>query len=533
MAGLPHLPGVTLNLNDLGLKIAPPPAGPKVTLLGITSNTDVPKLEPLTVTNVGKVTSALWLSGAGGHTVRWPSELAIAVEEAAAAGAPHIEIMVIEHAGSTNLQETEGVGSEHPNEVFSSPTHRHGINTRYWALSGAYETLKQGDLTIVHPVNAWADATGLGSKNFGKQLADFCHQASKDVDNAVIGVLPLMNPVEWALCYKDDLTAAGVSWQAELDSIVGIDDTTFGIPSIALVNEWVEYVTQHPDNHAPPATINSTAENFPASFANYLAGSEDTSSNFFPLDDENSATDVNPAYFTAGEAGWQATNTDNTAATDQKGNKVDAGRRISIFAAPLVTKTSGIKKLAANLGASLANSIHNTNGAAAYAGKICSLAPQSAPTNKPIVNIKPSRPLSPAQANRITARRITTMHNRATGFVVSSAVTGAHHVSRYVRSDFVRLTTIRIVDAVVDIVRAVSDKYIGEPNTASARNALSNEIEKFLKQMRVANALNGWKMFISATPDQQVLGEATIDLTLVPAFELVKIEANISLAKQI
>lgn len=150
-----------------------------------------------------------------------------------------------------------------------------------------------------------------------------------------------------------------------------------------------------------------------------------------------------------------------------------------------------------------------------------------------IPNLRPLRPLSPEQANTLAARRITTMHNRANGFVVTSAMTGAHNLSKYVRSDFVRLTTVRIVDSVVDIVRAVSDKYIGEPNTAAQRNALANEIEKFLKQLRVAQALRDWQMYISATPDQQVLGEAVIDLTLVPAFELIKIEANISLAKQL
>ena len=36
---------------------------------------------------------------------------------------------------------------------------------------------------------------------------------------------------------------------------------------------------------------------------------------------------------------------------------------------------------------------------------------------------------------------------------------------------------------------------------------------------------------MSSTPDQQVLGEVTIDLSMVPAFELVTINTTISLAK--
>ena len=65
------------------------------------------------------------------------------------------------------------------------------------------------------------------------------------------------------------------------------------------------------------------------------------------------------------------------------------------------------------------------------------------------------------------------------------------------------------------------------------RNAMSAEIDKVFAQMKTSGALNDYQFFISATPDQQVLGEASIDLTLVPAFELIKINVNVSLAKEI
>ena len=506
MSGFPYLPGVTLNLADLGLKIAPPPAGPKVTLLGYTSNTGVPINEPLTITNVGKAAAALFAVNNAGRT--GAGELAIAVQEAVAAGAVNVEIVAIGHPTGTGI------------DYSLDPTSYSGQLSRYNDLSGAYDTIKQTPLTVVHPVNAWLDATG---QNFGKQLADFCHQSSKDVDNAVIGVLPVMSPLEWAYTYKTTITGAAGASSAitgEAGAITGIDQWAFALPSIGLVNEWAKYISQY---ESPLVT------SLPTYFDNYLAGSETFEATFDPTSDTSSTTAVNPDYFVS----WQATNTNGSAATDLKGNKVDAGRRIAVLAVPLITSTTSTKDLAVLHGASVASTTHNTNGAAAYAGMITSLAPQSAPTNKSMFNVKPSRPLSPKQANILTARRLTTMHNRANGFVVTSAVTGAHNVSKYVRSDFVRLTTIRIVDSVIDIIRTVSDKYIGEPNTAAARNALSNEIEKFLKNMRVAQALNDYQMFVSATPDQQVLGEATIDLTLVPAFELIKIDANISLAKKL
>jgi len=506
----PHLPGVTLNLADLGLKIAPPPAGPKVTLLGVTCNTGVPLLEPLSVTNVGKTINALWASGAT-SSLTFPSELALAVEEASAAGAENIEILVIANP----------TGNDY--DYWIDPTSAVGRSARFSALSGAYDVLLQSNVDVVHPVNAWIDNPG-STIRFGSQLANFCHQKSKEFDNTCVGVLPMMTPVEWAQTMTGRITGGGFSFSAtvsgEMSDVTGAADRYFGSASSALVTEWAKYAS----NVSADPTCYYTPE-----FSGYLAGSEDTTNTYYPTNYENEATAVNSAYWTY----WQAVDADGTAATDQKGNKVDAGRRVCVFGCPVVTNGTQTSLLAAGVGASLTNTVYNTNGAAAYAARITTLAPQSATTNKPIYNLTYSRPLSGSQANKLAGRRITTMHNRANGFVVTSGITGAHNVSKYVRSDFVRLTTIRIVDSVVNLTRSVSDKYIGEPNTATARNALYNDIEKYLKQMRVANALRGWTMYISSSPDQQVLGEATIDLTLVPAFELVKIECNIALAKSV
>jgi hypothetical protein len=93
MANNDFLPTTELTLNDLGLRIAPPPAGPKLTLLGITSNTSIPVREPMTVSSAEKAMNALYFSGASGPT--FPGELSLAIEEATIAGAPNIEVIVI------------------------------------------------------------------------------------------------------------------------------------------------------------------------------------------------------------------------------------------------------------------------------------------------------------------------------------------------------------------------------------------------------------------------------------------------------
>ena len=97
------LPTLTVTLNDLGLKIAPPPAGPKVTLLGITSNTGIPIRDPFQVTNVGQAAAAFYFSGASGNN--YPGELALALEEAVGGGASAVEIVVIGHYSGATLDD--------------------------------------------------------------------------------------------------------------------------------------------------------------------------------------------------------------------------------------------------------------------------------------------------------------------------------------------------------------------------------------------------------------------------------------------
>jgi phage tail sheath protein FI len=125
------------------------------------------------------------------------------------------------------------------------------------------------------------------------------------------------------------------------------------------------------------------------------------------------------------------------------------------------------------------------------------------------------------------------MYTRSKGFVVASGVTGAFNVNRYLRSDFVRLTTVRIVHTTVDLIRAVAEKYLGEPNNAPQMNALSAEIDQVLLSMKSAGALNQYDFTVSSTPEQRVLGQCDVNLTLVPAFEITQINLTVSLADSI
>lgn len=521
-----YLPGINLTLNDLGLKIAPPPAGPKVTLLGITSNTGVTIREPFTVTSLEKAMNTLYFQSGLASTTRFPGELALALEQANNAGATNLEVIVIGHYTGAALL------------TYINPT---GIpSQRYSDLSGAYDILRNRDLDVVVPINAWIDCTGIAnSQNFGKQLANFCFQATQE-SNSCIGVISVRPPLVWAAANKQQLTSSGspTTLSGEVATLFPAGQTIgdflktvyFGSPSSALVNEWHSY-------HAYPNDLSKCQNTFLGNFvtgykydpiyAGWLSGAADQNDNTLS-EIPATASAVNDAYFTS----WQAYDSDGVAAVDSRSIKVDAGAYISVFTAPVAaTSSTLVSNLATSLTATPSVTVYNTGGEAGYAGLVNSLAPQSSTTNKLVSGLRSVKLLSARQANDLSGMRHVTMYSRSKGFVVGAGNTGAYKVTNYIRSDYVNLTTVRIVHAVVDTIRAIAEKYLGEPNNAPQLNALDNEVDQVLNTFKGSGALNSADYSISSTPDQRVLGIVEINLTLVPAFEIRTINLTVSLSK--
>lgn len=560
-----YLPRVNAVLNDQGLKVAPPPAGPKVTLLGVTSNQNVPLLEPFTVSSVEKAINALYfdMSGVAGgwNDSQYPGELAVAIEEAVNAGAPNIEIVVIAQKSGQDLLD------------YVKPTSLQ--SGRYSDLAQAYDVLKNTTPDVVVPVGAYIDdnmyvtASGapISSWNFGKQLADFCFQATSE-QNACVGVISTRPVMSWAMrhapsvegaheyfdgYYTGDASAPGLysdsTLQTELNTLFnstyitggvsaisadpallrsGMATVEYGTPSTRLVKEWHAYHTYPGVAASFNSNVIDTAF-YNAPYLAWLSGAADQDGSTLSNIDVSNASSVSPSYF----ASWQANDSAGAAATDSRSTKVDAGAYLSVFSTPLRGIGTQTSSRALAVGASLSNTSRNTEGAAAYAGLITSLAPQSSTTNKALGGVVQLKLLSSSQANDLTGMRHATMYRRSSGLSVASGVTGAHNVSRYVRSDYVRLTTVRITHATVDLIRSVANKYVGEPNNAPQMNALDAEIDQLLLTLKGSGALNSYSFSISSTPDQRVLGELDINLTLVPAFEITQINLTVSLSKEI
>jgi hypothetical protein len=347
---------------------------------------------------------------------------------------------------------------------------------QYGYLAEAYDILINYQADIVCPVGVVLDDTvsanyhggGGSSWNFGYQLANFCYQATKS-NNTCIGVIGVAN------------ATANAS----------------GTPTLTEVETWVRALENYTGNFAPYDGTTATAVGVPGNYR-FVATS----------------TEQMPASYAGGDV------------TDTKGNKVDIGAYVSVVAA----NARAVNEVASVLYPTLG--WYNSTGAAAYAGLVASLESKSAPTNKVIQGQDIQQGISESQADRLAGKRYVTLMSKPKGIVVASAMTGAYNIDQYSRSDFVRLTTVRIVHDAVKYVRQVAEQFIGEPNNAPQRNAMANAIGNALKNMQSSGALRRYDYNVYATPTDQVLGKATVELILVPSFELQQITVIVALTSE-
>lgn len=163
-----------------------------------------------------------------------------------------------------------------------------------------------------------------------------------------------------------------------------------------------------------------------------------------------------------------------------------------------------------------------SNGAAMYAGAIAQLDSWSSPTSKVIYNVQSLRynPTRTQQQNMINVG-------------VTPVALDSSRIPRWidaqtfskVTSDYTRLTTLRIVFDSVQMVRAVSQKFVGEAATLQARNSLETAITSGLRAMQQDGALISSDFTVRYVPADN---EALIDLIIRPAFELRNIEVSVS-----
>lgn len=163
-----------------------------------------------------------------------------------------------------------------------------------------------------------------------------------------------------------------------------------------------------------------------------------------------------------------------------------------------------------------------SNGAAMYAGALSQLDSWSSPTGKTVFN---------AEQVRYNPTR-TQQQNLIDKAVVPVALDGSR-IPRWVDamtfsktgSDYTRLTTLRIVFDAVQMVRKVTQKFVGEAASIEARNSLETAISTGLRAMQQEGALMSSDFTVRYDGANN---KAIIDLVLRPAFELRNIEVLVS-----
>jgi len=93
-------------------------------------------------------------------------------------------------------------------------------------------------------------------------------------------------------------------------------------------------------------------------------------------------------------------------------------------------------------------------------------------------------------------------------------------------SDYLRLSTKRIVDEASQLVRQVCQKFVGEPSTIQVRNSMETAISSGLRGMQIKGALLESDFNVTYVPSDNM---AIVDLVLTPAFELNSIRVQIAI----
>ena len=396
------------------------------------------------------------------------SEISRAIVEARDGGAENIEVVVI--------------------HVASSPSNARATTAanRATYLATTYALLINHPLDIVVVLGANIDTPSqTASTNFAYQLANFCFSATRHF-NSCLGVIGTEPPLPYP---SASISLAQLeAWVAALETY---DTTTIEGDDIEIYD----------------GTTDGGADGIPDNYA------------FWATTDASIPVGAPPSV-------------DSQVIKDRNNNPVDIGKFVSVVAGSYRYANDIARKVSAADGGFPTSGWYHNSGAAAYAGMIAGLRPHHSPTNKTIGGVDIIRNLSIRQADRLAQKRFVVLQSQPKGIAVVNAMTGAYNISTTYRSDYVRLSTIRITLEAIERVRSVCDPFLGEPHNGVAESAMRAEIDQVLLKMQTEGALRRYEFNLVSTPAMQVLGQITIDLQLVPAFEITEITINVALRQE-
>jgi hypothetical protein len=204
---------------------------------------------------------------------------------------------------------------------------------------------------------------------------------------------------------------------------------------------------------------------------------------------------------------------DGTQLKDDNDRLIDIGAYISVV--PTFSSLRNISK----------STSYVATLAPTYLGFVSSLPSNSSPMNKVVPSVRLPYRVSTPKLDLLAGLGYVTFHTKPKGTVVSDAPTAARP-----SSDYRRLTTVRIVKDVVDDCRAVAEPFLGEVLSKVKMQALETKLDEALSLRVKGQYLSRYNKKLSATPAQKVNGQAVLELTLVPQFELRQLTVIVALA---
>lgn len=179
------------------------------------------------------------------------------------------------------------------------------------------------------------------------------------------------------------------------------------------------------------------------------------------------------------------------------------------------------------------NRTYWSSGVSQYATLVDSLAVQHAPTNQPLPGASALRyDLSLRQLDDLVGNRYVTFRRKNNRIVVVDGVTTAPDYFSdgdrgFVRSDFSRLSTLRSTNYMVGAIREAVEPFIGRPNEFPVYNAMNTAIKAAINR---AVELGIIQDAIYSIELGDSMDASTVNLTILPQFELRQIDVSIGLS---
>ena len=324
--------------------------------------------------------------------------------------------------------------------------------------------------------NAKTDGTTLTAGdfkevNFAYQLANFCYTQSRDTDEmtGVVGVLP---------------------------------PASFGLKDVAL---WVGAL--------PSTETDSSGNTVIAGNGTGLLGNKFMSGRLTTATLVGHTINGVDGLFNGGLIATDTGFLGDTQIKDNNDHLVDIGKYISVIGTyPILSNPSQTTS-------------YTATGAPTYGGFYSALPPQSAPTNKIVKNVRLPFRVGKTKLDNLAGQRYVTFHAKTRGIVISDSPTGARP-----DSDYQRLSTMRQVKAAIDAIRSVGEPFLGEGMSGAVLAALETAVDSQMKSLVKQGIIKRYSFSLTSTAQQRVLGQATLELKLVPAFELRQVTIVVALA---